>query len=400
MYFQLSSAIKRRMIKELRNFWQYAPAYKDLVENIQGKYSFKERPQHCIIVKVSGGGNRNDFAADNFKGVVPSYVYLTKYQNYPGVAIEWIREDSVAMQNNHARFPSPPGVYFIELTEDTEFCVDALLDVTRELVTMSDPSTGQLRKAPLDGTIRLYEQPSGFMLGEGTNYTLTKDSLGKPTGGFTLGAPLTGGRFLTADYRYPGESRGPFHFNPMHSNNQAIPGVVLAFGNRNAKGDRMAVVVQDIRRPAYLVYGGQWDLSMELEVGSRDLEAQMEIADSTAIYIWAILRSYLSTEGIEITECSLGGESEEAYDENGDDYFYNATLNVTVRTDWEVHVPLSVFIRQVTPLTKPQMQRLINLPDDEIDQIQSNIRMVESLGLEHVRDPFFTNRGHTFEMID
>lgn len=399
MYFMLSSAVKRRFIAELRRFWGYHPKYKDLVGNIQGKYGFAERPQYSITVKVSGGANRNDFAADNYKGLVHSYVYLTKYQNYPGVAIEWVREDARAIQENNGIFPSHPGVYFIELTTDTEFNVDALLDVYREPVLMMGVLTAQLQQAPLDGTLHIYELPSGFLLVEGENYTLVRDSEGKPTGEIILTDPVTGGRYLTADYRYYGGSTGPFTIYPMHANNKAIPGVVLAFGNRNGVGDRMAVVVQNVRRPAYLVYGGQWDMSMELEVLSRDLEAQMEIADSTAVYIWGILRSHLSSEGIEITDLSLGGESEEVYDDNGDDYFYNATMNATVRTDWEVHVPLNVFLRQVSPLTVDQAKRLAGLPDDELQNFQTSLQLVEGLGLEHIRDPFFTSRGSTYEVI-
>ena len=398
MYFQLTSAIKRRFILELQRYWQYHPKYPDLVGNIQGKYRFKERPQYGITVKVTSG-SRVDFAADNYKGILESYAYLTKYRDYPGLAIEWIREDSLAIQNNGGNFPSPPGVYFIELTEANEFYVDPLLDVHHEIVAMSDTMTGQLQQAPLNGTVRLFEMPQGFMLVDGTNYTLTTDPIGKPTGEIILMQPLTGGRWISADYRYPAATTGPHTIYPLNANNRAIPGVVLAFGNRNAKGDRMAVVVQDTRQPACLIYGGQWDLSMEIEVISRDLEAQMEIADSSAIYIWGILRSRLSTEGLEITDLSLGGETEEAADETGDDYYYNATLSATVRTDWEVYIPLNVYLRQASVLTKAQAEVIAGLSDSQLVGIQTNLHMVEQLGLDHMRDPFFANKSNTFEEI-
>jgi hypothetical protein len=398
MYFQLTSAVKRRFIAELRRYWQYHPRFPDLPDNIQGKYRFKERPQYGMTVKMTSG-SRVDLAADNYKGILESYVYLTKYQNYPGLAVEWVREDSVAIQNNEGHFPSPPGIYFIDLIEENEFFVDPLLDVYHEAVTMVDALTLRLSHAPVSGTIRLFEMPSGFMLTEGVNYTVERDPTGKPTGEITLTQPLTGGRWISSDYRYAGASTGPYTIYPMHANNQAIPGVVLAFGTRNGKGDRMAVVVQDRRLPACMVFGGQWDLGLEIEVTSRDLEAQMEIADSSAIYLWGILRSRLSSEGIEITDLSLGGETEEAYDENGDDYFYNASLTATVRTDWEVYVPLNVFLRQVSILTRTQAEILAGLSEDQLAAFQTNLHMVEQLGLEHIRDPFFSNRSHTFEEI-
>ncbi len=398
MYFQLTSALKRRLIAELRRYWQYHPKYPDLVSNIQGKYRFDERPQYGITVKTTSG-SRADFAADNFKGIIESFVYLAKYQNYPGVAIEWVREDAVSIQNNGGKFPSPPGVYFIELIEEDQFCVDPLLDVHGEIVTMSNDINGQLEHTPLTGTVRLFEMPSAFMMKEDSDYTLMKDPLGKPTGEIILTRPLTGGRYLMADYRYPEESTGPYTIYPMQANNHAIPGVVLAFGNRNGKGDRMAVVVQETRCPASLVYGGQWDVSLEIEVISRDLEAQMEISDSTAIYIWGILRAGLSSEGIEITDLSLGGETEEAYDENGDDYFYNANLALTIRTDWEVYVPLNIYLARVAALTKEQAEQVLGLSEDQLIAFQNNMHMVEQLGLELTQDPFFANRSNTYEVI-
>ena len=406
IYFQLTESLKRRLILELRRYWQYHPHYQDIVEHIQGKYSFEERPQYGIVLKT-GGGTRVDLSADNFIGTVISYTYLAKVRGknaaggieYPGVAVEWVREDEVAIQNNGGRFPSPPGVYYIELTQDTEFYVDPLLDVYREQVVMVDSLTARLQNAPLDNTLRLFEMPAGFRLVEGTNYTLVRDSTGKPTGEINLIQALTGGRYLTADYRYPGTSVGPFVLTPSRADNKAIPGVVLAFGRRNKKGDRMAVVVQPTRQPAALEYGGRWAISMDFDVLARDVYACQEIVDQTVIYIWGILRSRLSSEGIELTDLSLGGESEEVYDENADDYFYNASFSLTCETEWSVHVPLYGYIRQATPLTAEEMTAMSGLPDEVVAGMQNNLKMLESLGLEMVVDPFFSGRTSTFEVI-
>ena len=402
MYFRLTEALKRRFILELRRYWSYHPRYPDLPEHIQGKYSFKERPQAGIIVKTSGG-TRVDLSADNFIGTVESYVYLTKIKGYDGLAIEWVREDSVAIQNNGGRFPSLPGVYFIEIVkgepdpktqQDTyTFFVDPLLDVYHEQVAMVAPTTGQLQRSYVPGTLRLYEMPSGFMLQEGINY-IADPALGT----INLASPLTGQRYLSADYRYPGVSVGPFPLQDTFADTKAIPGCVLAFGRRIKDKDRMAVVVQDIRRPAALEYGGRWDITLDVDVMARDEYAQQEIADSTCIYIWGILRSYLSDEGIEITDLSMGGESEEVYDENADDYFYNASFSMTVQTDWSVHVPLSLFIRQAAPLTLEQARYIASLGDNVAGQ-QGDIQMLESLGLQAVADPFFSGRSETYELI-
>ena len=88
MYYQLTSALKRRMILELRRYWASHPKFPDIVDNIQGKYSFKERPQHGIIVKT-GSASKVNLAADNFQGTVYSHCTLTMIDNYAGTAIEW-----------------------------------------------------------------------------------------------------------------------------------------------------------------------------------------------------------------------------------------------------------------------------------------------------------------------
>ena len=398
MYFRLTSSLKRRVIEELRRFWSYHPKYPDLTGNIQGKFSFQERPNYGIVVKTSGG-NRVDLASDNFVGTVESYIFLTKVTGYDGLAVEWVREDEKAIQKNRGLFPSPPGIYYVDLVEDEQFYVDALLDARRELVMMTDSSHGMLVNPPVMGTLRLYEQPQGFMLLENINYTLTLDQSGNPTGEIVLVNPLTNGRALSADYRYPGPTTGPFPLVPNHANNTAVPGVVLAFGNKNKKGDRMAVVVQEFRYPSALEYGGRMNITLDIDINARDVESEQEIADQTVIYLWGILRSRLSSEGIEMTDLQLGGESEEPYDENGDDYFYNAAFTLTLESEWSVHIPLALFLRSVSDLTVAQAQLAAALPDDQVAQVSSNIKMVENLGLEAVRDPFFQGRTSTFEAI-
>jgi hypothetical protein len=324
---------------------------------------------------------------------------LVKVQNYPGVAVEWVREDARAIQNNGGMFPSPPGVYYIELTEDHEFYIDPLLNVAHEQVTMVDLFNAQLQHAPLAGSVRLYEMPAGYMLYEGTNYTLTRDSTGKPTGEIVLKEAVPNGKWLVADYKYPIASRGPYTITPMQANNYAIPGCVLAFGRRLGKGDRLAVVVTDIREPAALEYGGRWDMSLDFDVIARDVYAQQEISDQTIIYINGVLRSYLSTEGIEIMDISLGGESEEVYDEAADDYFYNASFSVSVQTEWSIHVPIHGYFRTVAPLTLDQAKLISTMSDADAAKMKNDLRIMQDLGLEAIVDPFFKDRTNTFEMI-
>jgi len=393
MYYFLTEAVKRRVILELRRYWSYHPKYPDLPDHIQGKYSFRERPQQGIVVKT-GSATRVDMSPDHYIGTVRSYVYLTRVSGYNGLAIEWVREDARAIQENNGRFPSAPGIYYIELTEDREFYVDSMLDVRNEAVSQTSPTEGQLQHPFLPGTLLLYEMPAGYQLVEGVNYTANP-----ATGAVTISRPLSNGQYLLADYRYQGPTSGPWEIYENRANNQAIPGVVLAFGRRNKKGDRMAVVVQPIRDAAALEYGGRWDLQVELNVMARDVYAQQEIADQSTVYLWGIARSRLSTEGLEMTDLSMGGESEEVYDENGDDYFYNSTITLTIQTEWKVYVPLVATLQQAIPLTPEQQAVAAGLDDDEVASYENNIRALADLGLEPMRDPFFTSKTSHFETV-
>jgi hypothetical protein len=414
LYFQLTESVKRRFIEELRRYWAYHPKYRDdLVQNIQGKFSFEERPQHGIIIKT-GSGNRVDLSADNYIGLIHSYCLLTRVGTKPGLSVEWVREDSIAIQNNGGNFPSSPGIYYLDIVNataeeaasgacaaagDLVFYVDPLLEVFHEPVMLLDPTHAQLQRPPAR-YLRLFEMPSGFGLVEDVNYTLDKDATGEnPTGGITLTTPLTGGRWLQADYRYQAESSGPYPIHEMHGNNVAVPGVVIAFGRRAEAGDQVAVVVHDIRRPAYMEYGGKWELSLDCDVMSRDVHSQQEIVDQTVMYLWGVLRSHLSHQGIEITDVTMGGESEDIYDENGDDYFYNANFTITCQTDWSIHVPIDGWVRMAAPLTHAQHAEIAGLSDDELKDQDGNIKLLEALGVQPVQDPFWSGKQGTFEMV-
>jgi hypothetical protein len=163
----------------------------------------------------------------------------------------------------------------------------------------------------------------------------------------------------------------------------------------------MAVVVYSRRVPTALEYGGKWDISIDFDIMARDVYAQQEIADSTVMYLWGIARNRLSTEGIEITAVSMGGESEEVYDETGDDYYYNASFSVQTQTDWSIHVPLTATIRRVVPLTQAQVAEVAGMTDDQLveSNISNNIQVLESLGLRSFDDPFFAGKTTTFETL-
>lgn len=388
------------MILELRRFWSYHPRYKDIVDNIQGKYSFEQRPQYGIVLKTSSA-NHVQFSADQFQGTVESHVFKAGVGNSPGLSVEWVQEDAVAIQNNDGHFPSPPGIYYIEVVEadptppyskepSYQFYVDPLLEVQDESLIKSGPFTWQTQNPFLTGTLRLYQMPGSIELVEGINYTASPG-----TGEVTVTNPLNAREWLSADYRYPAPTTGPWGIKENFANKDAIPGVTMVFGRRIEKDDRLAIVVHDRRQPTAEEFGGKWEINVDFDVIASDVQSQQEISDATIMYLWGVARNRLSTEGIEITQVSFGGETEEVRDETGDDYYYNASFSVTLLTDWAIHVPIAQVIRKVTPQTQAQIDASAAMTEDEIAEYGSptSIYMLESLGLRLIQDPYFVTSG-------
>ena len=274
-------------------------------------------------------------------GTVQSYVFCAKIPGYTNTSLEWVREDSIAIRACRGRFPSAPGVYYCEITDlnpktgVARMYVDPLLQVRDERPFLVSASEAVLMNVPYEGSLRLYELPGSILLQPGTDYTIGSDGMT-----ITLTNPLLPKLSLSADYMYPGTATGPWDITPQTGFNRIIPGTVMAFGRGLQKGDRFAVIVSDVREEAYEEYGGKWELSIDIDIIARDVASQQEIADRTAMFLWAQLRPKVINQGIDIQDVSMGGESEEPYDDNGDDYYYNSSLSMTIQADWAYHVPI------------------------------------------------------------
>jgi hypothetical protein len=408
VFANLTEALKRRMIQEVRYFWSKDPQYKDsLVPNIQGRYSFEERPQQAIIMK---GQSATPFqlSADHFQGTVVSYCYLTKVYGQRGTSIEWVRENGPAIQANNSNFPSAPGVYYIEVREEEVdvrgvpeqrlvFYVDPLLEVIDEKpIALSsllyEVSAGSIHP----GSLRVYEMPGNIPYYDGVNYTVNNTS-----GQITLARPMRPNTYLSVDYRHTSPSRGPFPLPENGADVDAIPGVVLAFGRRAYAGDIMAVVVSERREEVAREFGGRWEMSIDFDIMARDVYAQGEITDRTLMFLYTEARERLSTEGIEITQASMGGEAEEIYDENGDDYFYTANISLSVMTDWAIHVPCGRTLTRVETNTVSETEMVSGLTDEELVEMGSptGLQYTADLGLRDIRDPWFRDRTKTYDLI-
>jgi len=153
---------------------------------------------------------------------------------------------------------------------------------------------------------------------------------------------------ISVAYRAPGEILGPFEIKANESNVTAIPGVVIAFGNKITPGDKQAVMVEENRIHVADEYGGKWEITVSLLVTSRDLMAQEEIADLILHYLWHEKKNDLDALGLTITNISHGGESEETYHENTSEQDFTANIDITMLTDWSIVIPRIMKIRDLS----------------------------------------------------
>src|ERR1700735_1014195 len=268
----MTNALKKRMIRELRKILYDHPRYRLDSNNVQNKFSFEERPQRGIIVN-NASADQVKLSADNFMGVMNSFVMLTNVENKSGNTLEWAHENALLLGQYSPRrdiFPSPPGVYILEVTrlpDDAHsvpglFTIEPFLFVENEpLITFSSSSYFEAQlthDCVYPGSLRLWLNNRRALL------PTTDFSVDYETGAVTfLRATPTGGT-IHADYYYKIESQGPFPFDYEASNETAIPGTVLAFGDRAELGDQMAIKIGSRRREVANVFGGKFETTFEL----------------------------------------------------------------------------------------------------------------------------------------
>ena len=378
MYYYLVGSLKRRLVLELQDSFSQHPIYEKIVPFIQNRYAFDERPQFGIVVKGSSA-NKVALSGDNFMGTIESHVMLG-YVGEPMYPLEWIREDQGAIQQNGGHFPTKAGIYYLEILEVPtnasdygQYAVDPLLETVDEalLQFVSGVEThAQLQLTPLKGTLRIYYNHR-VLLQEGADYTVNYLD-----GAVQLLVPFGPNGTLTASYYSPLPSLGPIPWQWNTSDFKTIPGVVLAIGKRGKKGDKVAIRVYPDRVDAALAYGGKFEATFDLDVISRDPIQMEEVADLSIMYLWGQKKPKLEFEGIEIVDISMGGEAEDVYDETADSYYYQASLSIQLRADWELHVPMPLTISKVT---------------QNIQQSSSNLLFVVA--------PVMAGRNNDFERI-
>ena len=83
---------------------------------------------------------------------------------------------------------------------------------------------------------------------------------------------------------------------------------------------------------------GSWDQTFEIKIITEDEVDREEIADIVMVSLQGTRRLELQREGVFIRRCHTSGESEEQY---ANDNLYMISINLDVRSEWKVHIPIS-----------------------------------------------------------
>jgi hypothetical protein len=347
----LLNATKKRIIRELRKILYDHPRYRADSQNVTNKYSFKERPQRGIIINGTSA-DRVRLSADNYIGRLSSFCMLTWVHAHQGTSIEWVRENFPALEEISRKrdiFPSQPGVYVVDVRavpDDArsvpgQFFIQPLLSVVNEpliVFSTSADQTAQISRTDIyPGSVRLWlDGRTGLV--QGTDFTVNYE-----TGEVEFHKSTPTGGMIFADYRYKLPEQGPLYFQREEFNSTAIPGCVIAFGDRCQACDKQAIVVTDERTDVADVYGGKYEVNLSVVVFTRDAEDREKMTDYVLMKILELQNS-LATEGIELLDVSPGGEDEEVYNQDSDEYYYETTISLSVRVDWETYVSLPITI--------------------------------------------------------
>lgn len=338
---------KRRFMSELKSMLQNHPRYMEDVQNVVNKFGYKERASRGIIIN-STSAERVRLSADNYIGRQKSFVVMSPYRNSKGTSIEFVNENMPALETinpNRNVFPTPPGFFVISIDslpndgtgEPGYFTLKQYLSAEDpSLLTFNDsrdfiaylshqniyPGSVQIY---FDDRIRLIPDVD-YIVDYGTSeIRFLKDT---PTG-YTVSAKYRHG--------YGEDRKLEFHRNTYQT--EIIPGVVLAFGDRATIGDQISIRINESRVETADVYGGKFEVNLELLTYSKDASDREQLVDYVTTSILGRQMALIDS-GIELMEVSPGSDAEETFNPETDEYYYEQSISVQLRVDWMIMVPL------------------------------------------------------------
>jgi hypothetical protein len=359
MIISLTNATKRRIIYELKNILYDHPRYRADSENVQNKFAFDERPQRGVIINGTSA-DRVVLSADNYMGTLVSYAMQAPVGKKPNTTVEWIKENKKTLNDHDPSgnsFPTSPGVFLFKIVKMPN--VPEKISGTLEMTSIQDYAgepcivvpTSEFGEAQLSnqdiypGSVNLVADGRTVLLPE-VDYTVDSSS-GLIT--FLKTGALTSN--ITADYRSYGVKSATYDFMPETVREDFISGLQIYFGDRTQENDEWAIVISPDRNEVAKLYGGKFEMSFDIVAFSKDAEDREKLTDYIVMKIME-RQLALGTEGIELLDVAPGGENEDVFNPETDEYYYESNISLRVRVEWGITIPLPLKITRHTFVSK------------------------------------------------
>ena len=332
MFHRVKNVVKKIIITEIQKLVKEHPEFHDTL--VINKYQDQEREKINVIVKsASTSSQRLDLG--NYGTTIDSYTTLAGLKGQRGDMLEWVRDDYNNIQNL-----VPPGFYVLRMDTLTTFVIEQYLTIQKEQLDLNEINIdgkylAHLNHQDINTGSEVITDDTGLLFVRDKHYTINYE-----TGLITFLIDTQGFYQIYATYQYLKPQLGPFKMKSFDYNNTALPGVVLAFGDRVREGDIQVVIVSDKREPSAMAYTGQWNITLDIEVRAQDTDTSETLVDYISTSFWAFKQIELCDRGITLTDISASGESEEQEMDVPDEWSFVDTISMSLVVQWEVHVPI------------------------------------------------------------
>jgi len=344
-YFEITNAIKKRLVLIFEDILKDHPMFRENVD-VYTRFPDEERPKQAILVRSISGGNQK-MGLGNFAGMNRSYCSLANFAGTNAASIEWVKTDVKNIDKLGA-----PGFYIVRIksgsseTNKFKFDISPYYQVDDELldiVAIRGSEGASLDNTPINPGSETIFSHDGTQFRREFDYKIDNEK-----GEIIFLNPVKD-EFdeLFIDYQIIGDTTEEYDISMYEFNNTAIPGVLMAFGDRLKVGDEQVVIVEKEVREVSRVYTGRWTLSADIFVVAQDADTQERLADYVVTKMWSDWEESLIDDGIYIHDFSLGGETEDLEVEVAEEYNFTANLGMTLDVDWEIHKPILREVRSI-----------------------------------------------------
>ena len=341
----ITNSIKKRLVLIFDDILKDHPMFRENVD-VFTRFPDEERPKQAILVRSISGGNQK-MGLGNFAGMHKSICFLANFKGSNAASIEWVKADVKNLEKL-----SSPGFYIVKIksgsSESNQFKFDIspyyqVDDELLDIVAIRGSEGALLSNRPVNPGSEVIFAHDGTQFRRGFDYNINNES-----GEIIFINPVKD-EFdeLFIDYQIIGDVTEEYDIKMYEFNNTAIPGVLMAFGDRIKVGDEQVIVVEKEFREMSRVLTGRWVLSADIFVVAQDADTQERLADYIVSKFWADWEENLIDDGIYIHDFSLGGETEDLEVDIAEEYNFTSNIGITIDVDWEVHQPVLREVRSI-----------------------------------------------------